>query len=80
MAERAPLGRNRAERRAARGTRHAGKKPAVRGVYDRLKGRVGWNRLVTILGSLRERGLLLTKESHKKADPKQLHPRLSQRT
>jgi hypothetical protein len=25
---------------------------------------------VTILGSLRERGLLLTKESHKKADPK----------
>ena len=46
---------------AARGTRQAGKKPTVRGVYDRLKGRVGWNRLVTILGSLRERGLLLTK-------------------
>jgi hypothetical protein len=55
---------------AARGTRPAGKKPAVRGVYDRLKGRVGWNNLVTILGSLRERGLLLTKGSHKKADPK----------
>jgi hypothetical protein len=29
---------------AARGTRHAGKKPTVRGVYDRLKGRVGWVR------------------------------------
>jgi hypothetical protein len=31
---------------AARGTRQAGKKPTGRGVYDRLKGRVGWNRLV----------------------------------
>jgi len=55
---------------AACGTRQAGKKLTVRGVYDRLKGRVGWNRLVTILRSLRERGMLLTKESHQKADPK----------
>ena len=55
---------------AARGMMQAGKKPTVRSVHDRLEGRVGWNRLVTILVSLRERGLLLTKESHKEADPK----------
>jgi hypothetical protein len=29
---------------AARGMLQAGKKPAVRGVHDRLEGRVGWVR------------------------------------
>ena len=37
---------------AARGARHAGKKPAVRGVHDRLKGRVGWVRQAVPLRAL----------------------------
>lgn len=37
---------------AARGTRHAGKQPAVRGVHDRLKGRVGWVRQAVPLRAL----------------------------
>jgi hypothetical protein len=38
--------------RATRGTRQAGKKPAVWGVYDRLKGRVGWVRQAVPLRAL----------------------------
>jgi hypothetical protein len=37
---------------AARGARHAGIKPAVWGVYDRLKGRVGWVRQAVPLRAL----------------------------